>query len=144
MKMRYKVLLLLLCCVWLFAMIATLPELIEVWPERKVVQQTFSTYAEALVNQRFEEAYGYQSREFQETISFDSFVQYQRDVQAKFGVLKSVTQRGMTVRKLRTPSRWRATIVADFQYERARTSFTFELHRENDRWKVFSSSGKEI
>ena len=142
MKRRYKVLLVLLC-VWLFVMIATLPELIAVWPERKPVQQTFSNYAAALVNQRFEEAYGYHSREFQETIPFDSFVQYQREVQAKFGVLKSVEQKGMTVRKWRNPSRWRAIIAADFQYEKAKVRFTFELHRDNGRWTIFHSSGDQ-
>jgi hypothetical protein len=142
MKRRYKILL-VIGGIWLFAMIATLPELTAVWPERKIVRQTFSSYAEALVNQRFEEAYGYQSPEFQERVSFDSFVQYQQDVQAKFGVLKSVQQRGMSVQKWRNPIRWRASIKADFQYEKAKARFTFELHRNNGRWTVFSSSGVE-
>lgn len=124
-------------------MIAMLPELIAIWPERAIVQQTFSTYADALVNQKFEEAYGYQSPEFQERITLASFVQYERDVQAKFGVLKSVRQEGMTVRKWRNPSRWRASIIADFQYEKAKMRFTFELHRDNGRWTIFSSKGKE-
>ncbi|MGD0790262.1 MAG: hypothetical protein ABR920_00710 [Terriglobales bacterium] len=142
MKTRYKVLL-VLACVWLFAMIATLPELIAVWPERTAVRQTFSNYADALVNQKFEEAYRYQSPEFQATTSFDRFVQYQHDVQAKFGVLKSVKQEGMTVQKWRSPSRWKASIVSDFQYANAKVRFTFELHRENGRWTIFSSSGEE-
>jgi len=142
MKRRYKILLVIVC-VWLFAMIATLPELIAVWPERRVVRQTFSSYADALVNQKFEEAYGYQSPDFQERVTFDSFVQYQRDVQAKFGALRSVQQEGMTVQKWRSPSRWRASIVADFQYEKAKVRFTFELNRDNGRWTIFSSSGKE-
>jgi|ERR1035438_6800492 hypothetical protein len=143
MKRRYKVLLVLLC-VWLFVMLATLPELIAVWPERTAVRQTFSNYTEDLVNQKFEEAYRYQSAEFQERIPFDSFVQYQRDVQSKFGVLKGVKQEGMAVHKWRKPSRWGATILADFQYEKAKVRVTFELHRENGRWTIFSSSGKEI
>lgn len=142
MKRRYKILLVIVC-VWLFAMIATLPELIAVWPERKIVCETFSSYADALVNQKFEEAYGYQSPEFQERVTFDSFVQYQQDVQAKFGVLKSVRQQGMSVQKWRNPSRWRASIKADFQYEKAKVRFTFELHRDNGRWTIFSSSGEE-
>jgi hypothetical protein len=142
MKRSYRVLLVLFCLA-LFAMIATLPELIAVWPERRVVRQTFSNYADALVKQKFDEAYRYQSPEFQETISLDSFVKYQREVQAKFGVLQSVKQAGMTVQKWRGPSRWRASIVADFQYANARVRFTFELHRENGRWTIFSSSGRE-
>jgi hypothetical protein len=142
MKRRYKILLVIFF-IWLFAMAATLPELIAVWPERGIVRQTFSNYADALVNQKFEEAYRYQSPEFQATVSFDSFVKYQHDVQAKFGVLKSVKQEGMTVQKFRNPSRWRASVVADFLYERAKVRFTFELHRENDRWTIFSSSGEE-
>jgi hypothetical protein len=142
MKTRYKVLF-LLACVWLFAMIATLPELIAVWPERTVVRKTFSNYADALVNQKFEEAYAYQSQEFQATTSFDSFVRYQHDVQAKLGVLKSVKQEGMTVQKWRSPSRWKASIVSDFQYANAKVRFTFELHRENGRWRIFSSRGEE-
>jgi len=142
MKTRYKVLL-VLACVWLFAMLATLPELIAVWPERAVVRQTFSNYADALVNQKFEEAYRYGSPEFQERISLDSFLGYQREVQAKFGVLRSVKQRGMTVQKSRNPDRWRALIVADFQYAKAQARFTFELHRDNGRWTIFSSSGEE-
>jgi hypothetical protein len=141
-KRGYKVLLVLLCLA-LFAMVATLPELIAAWPERRVVRQTFSNYADALVEQKFVEAYGYQSPEFQETISLDSFVKYQRDVQAKFGILQSVKQEGMTVQKWRSPSRWKASIVADFQYANARVRFTFELHRENGRWSIFSSSGNE-
>jgi hypothetical protein len=142
MKRRYKILLVIVG-VWLFAMIATWPELTAVWPERKVVRQTFSSYADALVKQKFEEAYGYQSPEFQERVTLDSFVQYQHDVQAKFGILKSVQQEGMNVQKWRNPSRWRASIKADFRYERARLRFTFELHRENGRWTIFSSSGEE-
>jgi hypothetical protein len=124
-------------------MIAFLPEIIAVWPERTIVQRTFSNYANALVNQNFEEAYGYQSPEFQERITFDSFVQYERAAQAKFGVLKSVREEGMNVQKWRNPSRWRASIIADFQYERAVVRFTFELHRDNGRWTIFSSKGKE-
>jgi PAS domain-containing protein len=130
--------------VWFFAMIGTLPELVTVWPERTAVRQTFSNYADALVNQKFEEAYGYQSREFQGAISFDDFVRYQRETQAKFGALKSVEQRGMTVRKWRGPSRWRATVVSDFQYTNGRVRYTFELHRENDRWTILSSKGEEL
>jgi hypothetical protein len=142
MKRRYKILLVIVG-IWLVAVIATLPELTAVWPERKVVRQTFSTYADALVNQKFEEAYGYHSPEFQERITLASFVQYQHDVQAKFGALKAVQQEGMTVRKWRNPSRWRASIKTDFRYEKAKVRFNFELHRENGRWTIFSSSGEE-
>ena len=142
MNRRYKVVWVLLC-LGLFAMTATLPELIAVWPERRVVRQAFSNYADALINQKFEEAYGYQSPEFQETVSFGSFVKYQHDLQAKFGALKSVKQEGMTVQKWRSPGRWRSSIVADFQYANAKVRFTFELHRDNGRWTIFSSSGKE-
>jgi hypothetical protein len=129
--------------IWLFAMISALPELTAVWPERKVVRQIFSSYADALVKQKFEEAYGYQSPEFQARVTLDSFVEYQHEVQAKFGILKSVQQEGMTVQKWRNPSRWKASINADFQYERSRVRFTFELHRDNGRWAIFSSSGEE-
>jgi hypothetical protein len=142
MKTRYKILL-VLGGIWLFAMIATLPELAAVWPERKVVRQTFNSYAEALINQKFEEAYGYQSQEFQERVTLASFLQYQRDVQAKYGLLKSVQQEGMSVQKWRNPSRWRASIKADFQYEKAKVRFNFEMHRDNGRWTIFSSSGEE-
>jgi hypothetical protein len=143
MKKSYKILL-VVAGIWLFAMVATLPELTAVWPERKVVRQTFSSYADALVNQKFEDAYGSQSPEFQERVTLASFVQYQHDVQAKFGVLKSVHEEGMTVQKWRNPSRWRASIKADFQYERAKVRFNFELHRDDGaRWTIFSSSGEE-
>jgi hypothetical protein len=142
MKTRYTILLVIVG-IWLFAMIATFPELTAVWPERKVVRQSFSTYADALVNQKFEEAYGYQSPEFQERVTLAHFVQYQHEVQAKFGILKSVQVQGMTVQKLRNPSRWRASINADFQYEKAKVRFTFELHRDSSRWTIFSSSGEE-
>jgi hypothetical protein len=111
MKRRYKILL-VLSGIWLFAMIVTLPELTAVWPERKVVRQTFNGYANALINQHFDEAYGYQSPEFQERVTLASFLQYQRDVQAKYGILKS--------------------------------GFSFELHRDNGRWTIFSSDGKEL
>jgi len=142
MKKRYKILLVVVG-IWLFAMIATLPELTAVWPERKVVRQTFSSYADALINQKFEEAYGYHSLEFQERVTLASFIQYQHDVQAKFGVLKSVHEEGMTVQKWRTPSRWSASIKADFQYEKAKVRFNFEMHRDNGHWTIFSSSGEE-
>ena len=143
MKRRY-IILLLIGGVWFLAAVSLLPELTAVWPERRVVEQTFSSYGDALVKQEFEEAYGYQSPEFKERITLDSFVQYQRDAQTKFGVLKSVQQEGMTVRKWRNPSRWRASITAEFQYERARVRFTFELHRDDSgRWTIFSSRGKE-
>jgi hypothetical protein len=141
-KRRYKILVVIVG-VWLFAMAATLPELTAVWPERKIVRQTFSNYADALVHQKFEEAYGYHDPEFQERVTLDSFVKYQRDVQARFGVLKAVQQEGMTVQKWRNPSRWRASIKADFLYEKATVRFTFELHREINRWTIFSSSGEE-
>lgn len=142
MKKRYKILVVLIC-VSLLTMIATLPELIAVWPERKVVQQTFSNYADALISQNFDKAYGYTSPEFKEAISFQSFVQYQHDVQAKFGVLKSVKQKGMTVQRWRNPSRWNASIVADFQYTTAKVRFTFELRREDGHWTIFTSKGEE-
>ncbi len=142
MKRRYKILLVIVS-ISLFAIIATLPELTAVWPERKVVRQTFSSYADALVHQKFEEAYGYHSPEFQERINFTSFIQYQHDVQAKFGALRAVQQQGMTVQKWRNPSRWRATIRANFLYEKARVRVNFELHRDNGRWTIFSSSGEE-
>jgi hypothetical protein len=143
MKRRYKILL-VLGGIWLFAMIAALPELTAVWPERKVVRQTFSSYADTLINQKFEEAYAYHSPEFQERVTLASFIQYQHDVQAKFGALKSVHEKGMTVQKWRNPSRWRAFIKADFQYERAKVRFNFELHRDDGgHWTIFSSSGEE-
>lgn len=34
--------------IWILAMIVTLPELTAVWPERKVVRQTFSSYADTV------------------------------------------------------------------------------------------------
>lgn len=142
MKRRYK-LLLVIGGIWLFAMTATLPELIAVWPERRVVRQTFTNYADALVNQKFEVAYGYQSPEFKERVTLDSFLKYQQDVQAKFGVLKSAQQQSMTVRKWRNPNRWSASIIADFQYEKAKVRFTVELHRDSDCWTIFSSSGEQ-
>ena len=55
MNKRYKILLVAVG-IWLFAMISTLPELTAVWPERKAVRQTFSSYSDALVNQKFEDA----------------------------------------------------------------------------------------
>ena len=100
--MRPYQILLVIVGVGIVAMIATLPELRAVWPERKVVQQTFSSYADALVKQKFEEAYGYQSPEFQERVTLASFVQYQHDIQAKFGSLKSVQQEGMSVERWRS------------------------------------------
>jgi|SRR5580698_5635390 hypothetical protein len=142
MKRPYQILLVAVG-IMIFALIGTLPELIAAWPERKLVSQTFSSYSNALVDQRFEEAYGYQSPEFKDQVSFASFVQYQRDVQAKFGTLRSVQPIGMTVQKWRNPSRWRASITADFQYEKARVRVAFELHREGGRWTIFSSSGEE-
>lgn len=142
MKRRYKILS-VLGGIWLFAMIATLPELVAVWPERKIVRQTFSNYAETLINQKFEEAYGYHSPEFRERVTLSSFIQYQNDVQAKFGALKSVHEAGMVVQKWRNSSGWRASIKADFQYEKAKVRFNFELHRDNGHWTIFSSSGEE-
>jgi hypothetical protein len=62
----------------------------------------------------FEEAYGYQSPEFQGRVTLASFVQYQHDVQAKYGTMKAVREGGMTVQKSRSPSRWRAYVNADF------------------------------
>ena len=142
MKRPYKALLVVVS-VWIFSMLGTLPELTAVWPERKPVRQTFSSYADALVKQKYEEAYGYQSPEFQERVTLASFTQYQHDLQAKFGILRSVQQESMTVQKWRNPSRWRSSIKADFQYERARVRFSFELHRDSGRWTIFSSSGEE-
>ena len=143
MKRRYKVAL-VLSGIWLFALIGTLPELTAVWPERKVVRQTFSSYADSLMKQRFEEAYGYHSAEFQEKITLASFIQYQHDIQAKFGVLKAVHEEGTTVQKWRNPSHWRASIRADFQYEKAKVRFNFELHRDDGgRWTIFSTDGQE-
>jgi hypothetical protein len=81
-KKRYKVLL-LIAGIWFFAIIATFPELAAVWRKRKAVRQTFSSYTEALVGQKFEEAYGYQSPGFRERVTLASFVQYQHDVQTK-------------------------------------------------------------
>jgi hypothetical protein len=142
MKRGYKILL-VVAGIWLFAMIATLPELTAVWPERKGVRQTFPSYADDLVKQKFEEAYGYQSPEFQQRVTLASFVQYQHDIQAKFGILRSVQQQSMTVQKWRNPSRWRASIEADFGYEGARVRFSFQLHRDTGRWTIVSSSGQE-
>jgi hypothetical protein len=140
---RRSTILLVLGGLFLFAMIATLPELVAVWPERKVVKETFSGYTEALISQRFEEAYAYHSPEFQERVTLASFIQYQHDVRGKFGVLKSVDETGMTVQKWRNPSRWKASVQADFHYERAKVRFSFVLHRDNGRWTVFSSNGEE-
>lgn len=143
MKRRYKILL-VLGGISLFAMIATLPELTAAWPQRKIVRQTFNGYADALIKQKFEEAYDYQSPEFRDRVTLASFVQYQHDVQAKFGVLKSVEEDGMTIQKWRNPNRWRASIKADFRYEKAEVRFNFELHRDDaGRWTIFSSSGNE-
>src|SRR5690242_13447394 len=105
MKRPYKILLVVVG-IWIFAILTTLPELTAVWPERKVVRQTFSSYADALIKQKYEEAYGYQSPEFQERVTLASFTQYQHDIEAKFGILRSVQQESMTVQKWRNPNRW--------------------------------------
>jgi hypothetical protein len=142
MKRSHKVLL-ILAGIWLFAFVATWPELVAVWPQRAVVQKTFTNYSNALLHQDFAEAYGYNGPEFQQQISLDSFLEFQRNMQARFGTLKSVKQRSLEVRKWRRPSRWNATVVADFQYEKSTVRTTFELHRENDRWAIFKSSSQE-
>ena len=126
------------------AVIATLPEIMAAWPERKAVQETFSRYAEALVQQRFEDAYRYQSREFRERVTLESFLKYQHDVQDKFGLLKTVEQQGITVEKWKNQDRWRASVNANFRFERATAKFTFELHRDDGRWTIFSFTGTEI
>jgi hypothetical protein len=142
MKRRNKIIL-AISGLWLFVMVATFPELMAAWKERPVVEQLFSRYADALVNQNFGQAYAYQSPEFQEAISLASFVQYQRDAQAKLGPLQSVRQEGITVGKWRNPTRWQAIVVADFKYAKAKIRFTFVLHRDSDHWTIFSSSGTE-
>ena len=57
----------------LLAVVATLPELTAVWPERKVVRETFTTYTDALIKRRFAEAYAYHSPEFKEKITLRQF-----------------------------------------------------------------------
>ncbi|HET8667197.1 MAG TPA: hypothetical protein VFM10_04390, partial [Terriglobales bacterium] len=119
------------------------PEMIAAWRERQPIQQMFSAYSDALVAQDFQRAYSYHSAEFQQQISYASFVQYQHDVRARFGTLNNVERRGSTIQAWRSPKNVRAVIVADFHYAKGTVRFTCQLRREGGKWTLLNEKGDE-
>ncbi len=137
LKRRYKKILLGVLGAWaLISLVATAPGMIELWRQKKVVERAFSGYAAALVNEKFEEAYGYCGKDFREATPFEAFVSQQRALRSKFGTLKLVKQEGIEVSGRGSPTRWRAVINAGLEYETKTLGFTYEFRFEDGHWTL--------
>jgi type VI protein secretion system component VasK len=143
MKVRTRRILLIAGGLWLILMAYFYPRLAETNRQRKSFDRTFDEYASALVRQRYDEAYAQCGSVLRQATPHDKFVLIYRSLEEQYGPLKSYKLVGYHVVGYHgsgesTPVTWSGDLDAKFFYEKKTLSFEFVLHKENDRWVLFS------
>ena len=120
-------------------MLVLSPRFIAARRESKNLDRTFSEYTDALVGQRYDDAYERCRSDFRSAMSYDQFVALYQSLQQEFGPLKSARRMASEVHASGTPILWRAVIDADLVYEKKNVPFEFIFHKEHDSWVLFGT-----
>ena len=119
------------------SLVAATPGLIGLAKQWRIVKQDFRDYGQALVDQRYADAYRMAGPQFQEATSFDAFVAQQRRLIEKYGQLKAVNEETMNVKTYRRPPGGVTIITASLDFGSRTVRFTYEFHLEGDRWALY-------
>lgn len=97
----------------------------------------FSEFANSVVTHNYDQAYRMGGSDFREALTHDEFVAEQKDLEEKYGRIKTITRQTYDVKGSGTPTFWRGDIEADFVYERESIRVEIVFHQENGRWVIF-------
>jgi len=136
-KRHWKWLLVVLVAVMLAALAYAIPQFLRLSREAREVDRAFAGYGTALVGQRYADAYRFGGHEFADALSYDQFVQQQRELEQHFGRLKSVQSVGYHISGKGNPYLWSAVIAADFVFEKRTVRFDVALQKENGQWVLY-------
>lgn len=138
MKQRYQYVLWALAGIWVIAMLALSPRFVSLHRETKAVRGVLGDFAGTLTSHQFETAYQFCGADFRTLTSFEQFVKLLRDLESRYGNLKSIKEAGYHVESQGSPAYWRAVFSADFEYQTRTLRFQLEFHKEAGRWVIFS------
>jgi hypothetical protein len=133
-KPTIRKLLLIMLAVWAVAMVSMSPLFVKGWKHKKALDQTLSSYANALVKGDFATAYGYCSAEFKSSTTFEQFVSQQQELRSAYGGLNSFMLEETEVHGHGATPNWTASA---FKYSGKNVSLIYLFHLENGTWRVF-------
>ena len=122
--------------------IVAIPRLIEASKYRQIVTTTCANFASALVHGDYVAAYAITSADFREHTSYDEFVSEQNALQARYGRLEQIVQKGSIVRGRGTPPRWSAQVNTTLLFQRGHLDVVYEFHDDGGKWLLHGYAAK--
>jgi hypothetical protein len=135
MKTWHKLLLTTLA-LWLVVMVILSPRFIEGRHQKQSMDRVFSKYTQALVEQRWDDAYLLSSADFRARTSSQAFVGQHEKLLQNYGKLQFVKQGETVVEGRGSPPRWVAEIHADLRYESKSVSLVYWFRAEGEQWRL--------
>lgn len=121
----------------LLALAANTPGIIQGRKQKRAVDATFEAYSQALVTGDYVGAYQLCGEAFKDSISFEVFVEKQRELQSSYGKLKALERKDTYVHGKGSPMEWTAIIEMNQRYEKGDLHSVCEFHLEDNGWKLF-------
>ena len=140
MTAKTRVTIWILAAVWLAGLAMLAPKFLSISRDTKRVERIFADYGAALVAHHFENAYQLCSPDFQAATSYEQFVNWQDNMETRYGRLKSVERQALKVHC--DNAGCTATISASLKYENGTVQYKYALHKDGDRWSIFG--GQEL
>ena len=134
---RWQKIFLILAGIWVAGVVLTAPLIVRGVREWRAVEQKFDDFSQALVEERYEDAYEYCGTGFRSTTPYEVFIEHQEILAKRHGELKAIHGKGTTLSIKESEADWAAVIKADFEFEKATRRVILEWHHEGGRWVVF-------
>lgn len=138
MKSRTRNILISIFTIWCVAMLALSPLFVAAHREKKEVQKAYSYYAESILTGHYNAAYEECDSDFQRTISYGDFVNLYQSLEQEYGPLERTNGVTYEVNGRGKPTDWKASIDADFVYQKRSLRFQLVFHKEGNSWLLFS------
>jgi len=114
------------------------PDIIEAIKKNSQFNKTFSVYTSLLVSGDYANAYKISCPEFQEKISYDSYVEIHSLLESNRGKLIDIEKGRQEVSGKGTPRNWTAVLNTNHIYVQDPCSFRYTFHLIEGKWKLFA------
>ena len=133
-----KIVLAILIGIFLILSIIYAPDIIDAIKKHNQFNQAFSAYASSLERKDYSKTYEICSPEFQDKISYDTFVEIHTYLESNKGKLINIEKGRMEVSGTGSPRKWTAVLNTKHVYQHDACSFRYTFHLINGKWKLFA------
>ena len=123
--------------VCILALVLNAPGMMTGLKHKKAVEAVFHDYSVALVTHDYERAFAHADEGFKSASPIAVFTDQQRELELRFGTLKSMSKGETFVHGKGSPMQWTALVEAICKYEKTDVRFVYEFHYEKSEWRLF-------